>query len=456
MATNPATAPSKLPKSGAISKGYNFASTWEQNAPLTEQQQRAIQMLSHAVAERPFPANLAQERTSGQDIGLSVSTKDDNFRDSEAIDEILVNSNQFYKWFTDLESALRSETEEKYQHYVDTLVDRIQTCDDILRQVMEKQRLIEFAEALRSKLKYFDELENITSNFYSPNMNVGNANFLPLLKRLDECILYVENNPQYAESSVYLLKFCQLQSRALGMIRSHVVSVLKSASSQVQAAIWSSGGNKESLSEGVEASIIYVRFKAAASEIKGTVHQRISEFAKKEGLPSLTRSGCAYLMQVCQLEHQLFHHFFPSSSEDVSSLAPLIDPLSTYLYDTLRPKLIHEANVDFLCEMVDILKAEVLGEQLSRKSESLAGLRPSLERILADIHERLTFRARTYIRDEIANYIPINEDLRFTNKTASRFCRSVVLNNGRATLPCKVNSDPHVNGSLSYQLFIGT
>ncbi|KAA3486189.1 conserved oligomeric Golgi complex subunit 3-like [Gossypium australe] len=441
MATNPATAPSKLPKSGAISKGYNFASTWEQNAPLTEQQQRAIQMLSHAVAERPFPANLAQERTSGQDKGLSVSTKDDNFRDSEAIDEILVNSNQFYKWFTDLESALRSETEEKYQHYVDTLVDRIQTCDDILRQVdetldlfnelqlqhqavetktktlhdacnrlvMEKQRLIEFAEALRSKLKYFDELENITSNFYSPNMNVGNANFLPLLKRLDECILYVENNPQYAESSVYLLKFRQLQSRALGMIRSYVVSVLKSASSQVQAAIWSSSGNKESPSEGVEASIIYVRFKAAASE-------RISEFAKKEGLPSLTRSGCAYLMQVCQLEHQLFHHFFPSSSEDVSSLAPLIDPLSTYLYDTLRPKLIHEANVDFLCEMVDILRVEVLGEQLSRKSESLAGLRPSLERILADIHERLTFRARTYIRDEIANYIPINEDLDYPAK----------------------------------------
>ncbi|KAB2037974.1 hypothetical protein ES319_D03G112600v1 [Gossypium barbadense] len=66
--------------------------------------------------------------------------------------------------------------------------------------------------------------------------------------------------------------------------------------------------------------------------------------------------------------------------------------------------------------MVDILKVEVLGEQLSRKSESLAGLRPSLERILADIHERLTFRARTYIRDEIANYIPINEDLNYPAK----------------------------------------
>lgn len=35
-------------------------------------------------------------------------------------------------------------------------------------------------------------------------------------------------------------------------------------------------------------------------QVKGIVHQRISEFAKKESLPSLTRSGCAYLMQVTE------------------------------------------------------------------------------------------------------------------------------------------------------------
>ncbi|CAN6699047.1 unnamed protein product [Malus baccata var. baccata] len=462
-----------VPKSGAISKGYNFASHWEQNTPLSEQQQAAITTLSHCVAERPFPPNLAQDGTTGHQNGLTVSTKDSTFglEHSAAIEAVLVNTNQFYKWFTDLEAALKSETEEKYRHYVDTLTERIQTCDGILGQnqhqavatktrtlhdacdrlLIEKQRLIEFSEALRSKLNYFDELENITTNFYSPNMNVLHENFLPLLKRLDECISYVESNPQYAESSVYLLKFRQLQSRALGMIRSHVLSVLKGASSQVQAAIRSSGGNNTSVSEGVEASVIYVRFKAAASELKpvleeiesrasrkeytqiltechklyceqrlslvrGIVHQRISEFAKKEALPSLTRSGCAYLMQVCQLEHQLFVHFFPSSAEDVSSLAPLIDPMSTYLYDTLRPKLIHETNVDFLCELVDILKAEVLGEQLSRRTESLAGLRPTLERILADVHERLTFRARTHIRDEIANYNPLDEDLDYPAK----------------------------------------
>ena len=36
---------------------------------------------------------------------------------------------------------------------------------------------------------------------------------------------------------------------------------------QVQEAIRGSGGGKASISEGVEASVIYVRFKAAASEV---------------------------------------------------------------------------------------------------------------------------------------------------------------------------------------------
>lgn len=80
----------------------------------------------------------------------------------------------------------------------------------------------------------------------------------------------------------------------------------------------------------------------------------------------------------------------------------------TYLYDTLRPKLIHETNLDILCELVDILKIEVIGEQLSRRSESLAGIRPTLDRILADIHERLTFRARTHIRDEVCHMFIFN------------------------------------------------
>ncbi|KAL8160894.1 hypothetical protein V2J09_012383 [Rumex salicifolius] len=451
------TSSSSLPRAGAVSKGYNFASSWEQNAPLTEQQQAAIVALSHA----------AQESLMEQERNLSMSSKDSTSEESLAVEAVLVNTNQFYKWFTDLESAMKSETEKKYRHYVDTLTQRINTCDDILKQVddtldlfndlklqhqavatktktlhdacdrlvLEKQRLVEFADALQSKLNYFEMLENIATSFHSPSMKVEHENFFTLLKRLDECITYVQSNPQYAESGVYSVKFRQLQSRALSMIRSHVHSVLKSASSQVHGAIRDTGSNKNALSEGAEASIIYVRFKAAASELKpvleeiesrssrkeysqllaechklfceqrlslvrGMAQQRISDFARKEALPSLARSGCTYLMQVYQLEHQLFSHFFPSSSEDISSMALLIDPLCTYLYDTLRSRFIHETNLDFLCELIDVLKVEILGEQLSRRSESFSGLSPTFQRILADI----------------ANYIPLSEDVDYPSK----------------------------------------
>ncbi|XP_057864087.2 conserved oligomeric Golgi complex subunit 3 isoform X1 [Cryptomeria japonica] len=483
MASRANTAALPKQQSDAVSKGYSFASTWDQNAPLTEQQQAAVAALSHAAADRPLPKNLAQEPIVMKDSSLAVLSVDKPSQASWPTEVVLLNSHQFYKWFTDLESAMKSETEEKYRHYVNTLTQHLLTCDQILHQVdstltqfddlqaqhqavatktktlhdacerlvLEKEKLVEFAEALRSKLNYFDELETIATQFYSPNMSVGSGHFLPLLKRLDECISYVANNPQYAESGIYLVKFRQLQSRALGMVRSHVLSVLKNAASQVQVAIRENVSRKNAISEGAETSVLYVRFKAAANEmkpvmeeietrssrkeyaqiladchtlyceqrlslVKGIVHQRITEYAKKEPLSSLTRSGCAYLMQVCQLEHQLFDHFFPSSSAETSSLAPLMDPLCTLLYDTLRPKLIHEADLDLLCELVDILKSEVLEEQLVRRGESVAGLRPTVLRILADVHERLTFRAQTHVRDEIANYLPSAEDLDYPAK----------------------------------------
>ncbi|KAL4554308.1 hypothetical protein LXL04_039527 [Taraxacum kok-saghyz] len=175
------------------------------------------------------------------------------------------------------------------------------------------------------------------------------------------------------------------------MIRTHVLSVLKSSTSQVQTALKGSGGSKTGVSEGVEASIIYVRFKAAASElkpvleeierrssrkeyvqilsechriyceqrlslVKGIVSQRITAYSKKETLPSLTRSGCAYLMQVCQLEHQLFDHFFPSTSEDISSLAPLID-LSSDVVKTWYPPL--EKTLSCLSKLYNCLEQAV-------------------------------------------------------------------------------------------------
>lgn len=482
MASRASPVPAARPP--AVSKGYTFASSWDQNAPLTEKQKTAVAALAQAFADRPIPSHV-EESTNGHFSDASFPLDESSHHNSFPTEAVLLNSHQFYKWFTDLESAMKSETEEKYQRYVNTLTEHLQTCDQILGQldstlhlfddlqeqhqavatktktlhdacerlVLEKDRLVEFADALRNKLNYFDELENIATQFYAPTMSVASGHFLPLLKRLDECISYVNNNPQYADSAVYVVKFRQLQSRALSMVRTHVLGVFKMASQQVQAGIKESASahGKAALSEAAETSVLYVRFKAAANEIKplmveiesrsskaeyaqiladchslyceqrlslvrGVVRQRISDYSKSEPLASLTRQGCAYLMQVCQSEHQLFDHFFSSSSSDISNLAPLVDPLCTALYDILRPKLIHEADLELLCELVDILKGEVLEEELGRRGESVAGLKPTIIRILADVQERLTFRAQTHMRDEIANYLPSSEDLDYPAK----------------------------------------
>lgn len=60
--------------------------------------------------------------------------------------------------------------------------------DSCERLVAEKDRLVEFADALRSKLAYFDELESMAAQFHAASLAVDSENFLPVLKRLDECV----------------------------------------------------------------------------------------------------------------------------------------------------------------------------------------------------------------------------------------------------------------------------
>lgn len=65
------------------------------------------------------------------------------------------------------------------------------------------------------------------------------------------------------------------------------------------------------------------------------------------------------MLQVCQMEHQLYDQFFPELGGDGAALAPLMDPLCTVLYDALRPAFIQLQSLEALCSLVDILQHEV-------------------------------------------------------------------------------------------------
>jgi hypothetical protein len=63
---------------------------------------------------------------------------------------------------------------------------------------------------------------------------------------------------------------------------------------------------------------------------------------------------------VCQLEAQLFEHFFPAAAAEPESMKPLLEPMCNILYDALRPTCIMISDIDQLCELVEIMRHEVL------------------------------------------------------------------------------------------------
>ena len=110
------------------------------------------------------------------------------------------------------------------------------SCEQLVK---EKDQLIEFADALRTKLKFFDEFETVYAQLQKVQqvqqaLSMDNVHLLELLKKLDECMAYVASNPQYADASTYTTKFRQLQGRALGAVRNKVQQVLKHAVQQVR------------------------------------------------------------------------------------------------------------------------------------------------------------------------------------------------------------------------------
>lgn len=57
---------------------------------------------------------------------------------TSSIDEaVLENSNQFYRWHSELESARTLETEEKYQQYADSLRSQLTVLEQLQAQVRQ-------------------------------------------------------------------------------------------------------------------------------------------------------------------------------------------------------------------------------------------------------------------------------------------------------------------------------
>ena len=131
-----------------------------------------------------------------------------------------------------------------------------------------------------------------------------------------------------------------------------------------------------------------------------------------------------------------------------------LESLCDRLYDSLRPRILHESKLDVLCELCDVLQALMAldstdeddaiappesDEDAARRRlfeaslqsrggpigpvarRSLGRLRFSvlLETVLQDAQTRLVFRAQAVIQAEVLQYAPTADDLDYPDKLKS-------------------------------------
>ncbi|XP_064615702.1 conserved oligomeric Golgi complex subunit 3-like [Liolophura sinensis] len=454
-------------------------------APLTDAQKDVFIDLSTQVASKPLPIELPLDDTPCLPTRLTPPTSPVgkewvagffSYGPQEEKAKI-ENAQQFFSWFAELEDQIQTEEESSYSGYTEELEAYRDKCNEVLQEVSDalehlkqlqanyvfvstktsalheacehlladQTQLMDVAESISNKLSYFNELERISSKLGSPQLTVTNESFVPMLSRLDECVLYLQSNPRFKESSVYLARFKQCLSKALNLIKIHVVTILQNATQQVTPKK-ESGGNAENAF-----TLFYGKFRANAPRVKALMEQieqrtnkspqyeqlladchqcyftqrqtllgpsvanAIADLASKHARDhcALMRSGCAFMVHVCEDEHQLFFNFF---SRFAPELDEMLEKLCNNLYDVFRPLIIHINHLETLAELCSILKVEMIEEHVKNNSDQLRAFESVCLQMLMDVQERLVYRTYIYIRSDILNYAPATGDLAYPEK----------------------------------------
>ena len=94
----------------------------------------------------------------------------------------------------------------------------------------------------------------------------------------------------------------------------------------------------------------------------------------------------------------------------------LIFQLSGLLYNTVRPQLLAQKDLEVLCEVIQVLKSEVIEAAITPRAAFVGYTEPVMHRMIQDAQERLILCMQKYIRDEIEGFVPTSADLDYPAK----------------------------------------
>ncbi|WVR07593.1 hypothetical protein IAU60_004635 [Kwoniella sp. DSM 27419] len=258
-------------------------------------------------------------------------------------------------------------------------------CEDLLE---EQTHLLTLTSQLAHRLTFFTFLESAQRMLNNPgNDLVLSPDFLPMVKRLDECIGYLGEHRDFKDAELYLIRYQQCMTRSMTLIKLYFVAVVRAMGQEVSKRI-----ADKSLSETAIQALLYTKFislsgpvRPLLAELESRVSSNSDEVTPllaechlawvqtrqslmggrvadevagmnpaRSDLVDLTRAGCSFLKQTCLDEFNLFKHFFMSGE---TPLYGYLETLCDYLYDHIRPRILHEPSLQLLCGVCTVLQA---------------------------------------------------------------------------------------------------
>ncbi|GAB7361248.1 hypothetical protein MBLNU230_g1309t1 [Neophaeotheca triangularis] len=356
-----------------------------------------------------------------------------------------------------------------------------QQCESLLS---EQRRLSSLANNIQENARYYTYLEPMTRRLNAPGATnlVKGDDFPGMLANLDGCLEYMEAHSNHQESATYRSRYRLLLTRALTLIRHHFTNSLGDLASDITRRI--QGGQ---LKETTHSALLYAKFRVPAPELKALgveiqkravptpddvdlnrepeyaslmrelyqsysttrgrlilplASRKMSDIAanpKHSDLLAFARASMSFMRGICLDEYDLWFEWFETDHALYEFLETLMEPM----YDYLRPRTIHETQLENLCALCSMIQGRYMStdsddedddassvmspggrtndQSVSQRQLNFGHLvQPALE----DAQTRLVFLALAVLRDGIENYRPKWENLQWP-KHASRTSNGV-------------------------------
>jgi len=302
----------------------------------------------------------------------------------------------------------------------------------------------------------------------------GGQLFKDTLCRLHTCIEYLEARAQYFDATLYLASFRKLKRRALALMKNQIIATLGKL--EVEENVW--GGESNQLTEltrkHIEILPIYSRWKRAGKEIGPSVkdlrdacalspnyndlqlitecesvyfkirepallqllNQHLTNLGKHPAsvFNDILRNGVLYLLRILNLEVAIYNTFFNCHLQSGISLnadselgtneafTSMTRNVVNSLYVFSRPTILAQNEIDDLCDLVHLLKTEILEDLLGDRKVEFRFMELMVRQLLEDAQERLVYRVHTFVVEEIELYEPVANDLDYPKKLEVGLC----------------------------------